>query len=328
MLNRRRLWARRFRTDALYLDGAVGDKVGDSMALGATVVSGHSTRPLTTFRDDGVRAGLRAFRSSIQPARLDPWLDVHGSTAFADGGSPTRALLERLDRLKPYSPERDAILAELLRIDRVDPASTAHSALLVGVHSSMLRVLRTLPSRVIDRAELESMLCVAFVAALRAYDPDRRSPHVQANVEMDARRALVRDWQRAQRTQRAEAEAAARIVGASEALASGIFQAADLMEPFETTPPLELDAEDVAWTRGWLESLVHQRRIIARAADLFLRVYVERVDVRVVAAEIGMSAQAARKAAQRARTELHALLTEQRRSAIRSPGRRDDPSAT
>ena len=120
--------------------------------------------------------------------RLPPALE-----AFADEA----ALVAFLNDAPRYATSRDAVLLDLVRVERGAWARASPDVILLAFLPSVLRVLDRV--RATSRIPFEDDLADAVAAtldAIRSYDPDHRSPHVQANVELDAFNAFYRRWLR------------------------------------------------------------------------------------------------------------------------------------
>jgi hypothetical protein len=122
------------------------------------------------------------------------------------GGKGGTLLLQFLDETPPYSVERDRVLAQLLRCLRATQSQELREVVLYAFIPSIRRTARRL--RKTWRAAHSEVLADVFAAtmeAIHSYDPDRRSEHVQANVELDLLNAFHRRWNSENRTSEATA---------------------------------------------------------------------------------------------------------------------------
>lgn len=107
------------------------------------------------------------------------------------------ALVAFLSSAPRYDRARDAVLADLIRAARARWSDDVRDVLLLAFLPSIRRVLNRV--RETSKGAFEDDLADALTITLevvRAYDPDRHSPHVQANVELRAFNVFYRQWQR------------------------------------------------------------------------------------------------------------------------------------
>ena len=151
----------------------------------------------------------RSLRRTITHPRFDALLRADGGryealAAFATGAG----LAAFLDQTPLYSPERDAVLADLLRWSRAFGDGPPRDAAMYAVMPAVVWVARQVAPSTTEPFEtvLGDVLRLATLEVAR-YDPDPRSPHVMAclrmNIRRDATRALVREQRRTARTRAA-----------------------------------------------------------------------------------------------------------------------------
>lgn len=215
------------------------------------------------------------------------------------------ALVAALEAARPYGDARDALLAALLRLRRAGVVA-ARDAALYALHDHALRRFLGLTPARMEHGERVAEVLHALTASLDAFDPDRRSPHVQAGVEQDTRHRLWRARSLAQRSHRAERAAETRVAHAAHELAAGTYDLAVLLEPHDPRTNGDRRDGDAPGADVVFDHLVARRVFTPRDAALLLRVHVRREPLRAVAVELGLRAEAARKALLRARRRLRA----------------------
>lgn len=214
------------------------------------------------------------------------------------------ALLAALDDERPYGEARDALLAALLRLHRASGLVAARDAALYALHGSALRrFLRLTPARMEPHERVAEVLH-ALTASLDAFDPARRSPHVQAGVEQDVRHRLWLARRDARRSHQTERAAEARVAHAAFDLCAGTYALADLIERSTARPAAERPDGEAPGAEGLFARLVARRALLPRDAALLLRVHVRREPIADAAAALGLRFEAARKALLRARRRL------------------------
>lgn len=241
-------------------------------------------------------------------ASAQPSTDPPALVGTAD--HPT--LLARLDATRPYSAERDALLGALLRQHQERRDGAALGALLYALHEGASKRGRRLTTAPCETDEARAQILCALVESLVAFDLERRSRHVQANVELDTLKRLRLALVATRRRQRAENTTALVADAASDGLASETYTLADLLEPAEVEAS-GLDDDDRAAARVLLQVLVMEG--LLRTGEALLVVRVDALGHRIVdvGRDLGMAAATARKTLERARSSLR-----RERSALRS----------
>lgn len=248
-----------------------------------------------------------ALRKELARGTLDAVLARHVADVPTLADVPdAQALVTRLDVARPYSEERDALLADLLRLHRASNDGAALGALVYATHAGVLRRGLRLTRARDEPHEGHAEVLLTLIEHLGAYDPDRRSPHVQAGIERDVLRELGRARRAEQRQKAARLAVAGVAHHAANDLLSGTHSLTNLLAPHNPGAPPANDTEplDVAVVDALLERLVARRLLSARDALLFGRVELLNRRVPDVAGELGMTHAAARKALERARNSL------------------------
>jgi hypothetical protein len=243
-------------------------------------------------------------RQALTRGPLDAALSATRDGLQLSGIRDVPALLAALDNERPYGEARDALLAALLRLHRASGLVAARDAALYALQGSVLRrFLRLTPARLEPHERVAEVLH-ALTASLDAFDPERRSPHVQAGVEQDVRHRLWRTRRDARRSHQTERAAEARVAHAAFELCAGTYAIADLIERAAARPAAEHPDSDAPGAEGLFARLVAQRALLPRDAALLLRVHVRREPIANAAAALGLRLEAARKALLRARRRL------------------------
>lgn len=219
-----------------------------------------------------------------------------------------QTLLARLDAERSYSATRDALLADLLRLHRRCRDGATLSALLYALHLGVVRRWGRLARRGVDPQEGAAALLAALITSLDSFDPDARTPHVQAGVELSVRNHLRRTRREERRRREAHARIARIVESARADLDAGIHRFEALIErpevraandPACASPSLDRDAS------RHVESLLVSRAILRpRDASLVCLVDVHDLTVAEAASSLGMRFEGARKALLRARRRL------------------------
>ncbi len=229
----------------------------------------------------------------------------HDLTALA-AANDTTAVLARLDDAPPYTPTRDGLLADLLRLHRRCGDGAVIAALLYALRGSALRLSVRLDRAMRDPAEREAEVLHALTLAANDYDPERRSPHIQASIERDAWNQLWRVWQ-ADCRRRANHARACEVVGhAATGLALGDYTLDDLLGPREPSARLDLDAEELVVAVDRLRGLVAHDVLDERDVVLLVRTRLGGEALASVAADLGLRVETVKKALYRARQNLRA----------------------
>ncbi len=250
-----------------------------------------------------------ALLRAAQQAPFDVLLARHGAglTTLAEVADvPT--LLVRLDAARPYSAERDALLADLLRLHRRSRDGAALSALLYALHAGVVGRCWRLATKGRELREGAAELFAALVTCLDAFDPDARTPHVQAGVGWAVENRLRRQ-RKAERRQRKALERVVRIAESAGADLDAGVHGLDLVIELRNARPandrhIELDAADMEAARALEARLVEQGLLRPRDAALVCLVDVHGRPVAEAASSLGLHLEAARKALQRARRHL------------------------
>ena len=140
----------------------------------------------------------RELRSLIATSEFDAELSTEGQTydtlAQFDSGL---ALVCFLDHAERYSPKRDAVVADLMRLRRATASPRVLNAVLYAVLPGLCRAFRRAQStawrRDADaRQELWAEVVDAAYQRVLAFVPDARSCHVLAGVQRDVFNAIDR----------------------------------------------------------------------------------------------------------------------------------------
>ena len=255
-------------------------------------------------RFDPVSAALRR---ELARGAFGAALARHGPDLVALGAAnDTTGVLARLDGAPPYAPARDGLLADLLRLHRRCRDGAVIAALLYALRGSAFRLSVRLDRAMRDPAEREAEVLHALTLAANDYDPDRRSPHIQAGIERDAWHQLWRVW-RADRRRRANHARACEVAGhAAGGLALGGYTLDDLLGPREPSARPDLAAEEVAFAADRLLVLVEHGILEARDVVLLVRTRLGGEALAAVAADLGLRVETVKKALYRARQNLRA----------------------
>ena len=215
-------------------------------------------------------------------------------------------LVARLDRLPPFEAERDAILADLLRLWRRVPGGGALTALVYALHGGVLRRFLRFTDASDDPRDQMAAVLYALVERLEVFDPDARAKKVQDRIEDKVRRRLVRALKADRRRQRVHATVVDLAAHAQSQLATGELALSELIERRGRRPKREPDPVDDDAVDSLQAQLVARDLLRPREAELVCRVEVQGQPIADVARDLDMSVAAARKALQRARASLRA----------------------
>lgn len=228
-----------------------------------------STIPYTCGRHTlaPIAAALRSELDDplVSPIPVPP-NDYPALRPFADTGM----LLDALDAEPLYGAERNLVLADLLRLAR-EPAAAAWArrAALYGVLPGIPRVLKRL-RRSAPAYEPDDVFAEVLAKALdliAAYDPERRSPNIQASLEHGVCCAVFRRRIRRYREIGAEIELATHFAHDPDAPSASVT-------PFPSTASssaaLEIDMDDVTVGRRMLDPFVAAGQLQAPDADLIV----------------------------------------------------------
>lgn len=177
-------------------------------------------------------------------------------------------LVEYLDTTSLYARERDDVFADLFRLTRNASATAwASRAVLYAFLPGMPHVIRRL-RRCAGWVDLDEVVAEALsvtVEILSAFDPDGRSPHIQATLEHVVCRTIFRRRLRRYREMAAESELATFVEhddGAKFAVTM----------PFPPTAPndrdRQLDDDEIALGERMLGEFVSAGRLHAEDANL------------------------------------------------------------
>lgn len=100
-----------------------------------------------------------------------------------------------------HSPERDRVVADLLLAARAMTDPNLSSILLYAFVPVIRRVVGRI--RLTSNESLDEIIADVLAVAvekIHRYDPDRRSIHIQANIELDIFNAFYRRWEAEKRT--------------------------------------------------------------------------------------------------------------------------------
>lgn len=246
-----------------------------------------------------------SLRSACDTGALDATLTRHRAEFAALRDVPdTPALLARLDAAVRYSPERDALLADLLRLHRRDRDGAALAVLLCALYAAAavhhLRLTAAgggMQERVIEVLDV-------LVECIDAYDPDRHSAKVQASIELNVHQKLSRA-RKAEGHNRAALKTLTQVVElASEELEAGTYALADLLGPRETARVGANDNDVQEGAEEVLRKLAQASVLRPREVELIRRVDVRGERIDEVAQVLGLKLAAAKKALHRARRSL------------------------
>lgn len=296
------------------------DEAGPPPSSPATTGTGAVTRGSVPARrgaglpraaTGGLPPDLRpALRSAVNAAHLEALVAAYGSDLTSLAAVTPEALLAGLDAAPLYSPGRDALLADLLRLYHRchdgAPLALLYDALLPGLARVTRRVGRG------PEGDEESRATVLYAAALAidAFVPERRSAHVQAGLEMDIYHRVWQAWRDDARRRRAHT-AGAQVWAQLRPEHSDAWSLDELLGVSEPAAPRAetFDTEERDAALRLLESAVARGVLCARDVSLLLGARVDGRRIASVAAELGMSAEAAKKAIQRASRALRAAWT-------------------
>lgn len=197
---------------------------------------------------------------------------------------------------------------DLLRLHRRCRDGATLSALLYALHLGVVRRWGRLARRSVDPQEGAAELLAALITSLDSFDPDARTPHVQAGVELNVRNHL----RRTRREERRRREAHTRIARIAESaradLDAGVHRFEALIERPEVRAANDLACASPSLDRDAsrdVESLLVARAILRpRDASLVCLVDVHDLTVAEAASSLGMRFECARKALLRARRRL------------------------
>ncbi len=248
-----------------------------------------------------------ALRRDLARGALDATLARHGHGLMSLATvRDTQALLALLDTARPYSSARDGLLADLLRLYGRGHDGGVLAVLLHALLGSMVRLRVRLARVTPDRRECDAAILHAVVVSVEGFDPDRRSPHVQASLERDAYHRLWLAWRADRRRRAAHVHACVVAAHATEGIAVGDYDLDDLLGPREPPPRRDFDPEEVATATEWLRGLVTARVLRERDVVLLRRTQLQGETLATVAHDLGLHVEAAKKALQRARRSLRA----------------------
>lgn len=243
--------------------------------------------------------------------------------ALSRGAHASRACVPRwfaeLDATSPRSAERDALVADWLRAYRRDGDALALTAALCAI----IPLLEVLFARAVrgrrgrrDESELREALWYAAIERLCVFDPDTRSPCVHHGIELDIWNHLCAMWRRESRARAVLGWTAAVVLTSRDLLACGEVNLSDFLErpaPDDVATRARFDSDEVEHAREYLDALGAAGVVSTRDAALLLGVRVRQCPLRDVAAALGISEAAARKAVQRAAAAVRVHLARTRR---------------
>lgn len=179
------------------------------------------------------------------------------------------ALTEYLDAASLYGSERNAVVRDLLRYARILNSPWARRAslyaFLPGVRQVLKRLRRSGPF--FEPEEVMAEVLAAAMELLAKYDPDTRSPHVQAAIEHGVCCTVFRRRIHRSREYGAETEL-------SELAHHDPDSESALVTPFPDSKPSEADWEideaDVAHARALMSIFIEAGRLSDEEAQLLI----------------------------------------------------------
>lgn len=225
----------------------------------------------------------------------------------------------RIEAAPLYSLERDALLADLVRLFQRTRDGAPLALLYEALWPTIVRTMQRLGRDDEPHGESCAVVLLATAEAIDAFDPDRRSVHVQAGLERDIHH---RGW-RARRDEHRRRQAHAQCAFVWGSAAPGELAAWSIDDLLgvagrNTTERFDEEERKAAWHT--LKGFVRDGLLKPREAALLFGARVEGRRLVEVAEELGMGVEAAKKATQRAARSLQRRL----RALQRGPERDEE----
>jgi DNA-directed RNA polymerase specialized sigma subunit len=217
------------------------------------------------------------------------------------------------DTARAYKAERDAALSDLVRLFRSRESRAVSElvtyAFLPCIKRVACRLRRVTPT---EPSELLSEAVVTVLETIRAYDPDRRSPHVQANVEITAYNVFFRKWQGEQRAASARESLASALAIQVDAASEG----GEDDEPVCSFPCVPgttdaaLDVDDLQLGQRFLAAVVNRGLLSDRDAAIVDGFFLRNQSSAEVGARLGVDRRTVTRHAKQAKARIRAVFTE------------------
>ena len=249
-----------------------------------------------------IAADIRRNLFETPPIEVDP-----GAYPTLARFPSAAALTEYLDSAPLYGGERNAVVRDLLRYARnFDSAWARRAALyafLPGVRQVLKRLRRSGPF--FEPEEVMAEVLAAAMELLAKYDPDTRSPHVQAALEHGVCCTVFRRRIHRSREYGAETEL-------SELAHHDPDSETALVTPFPDSKPSaadwEIDDTDVAHARALMSVFIDDGRLSDEEAQLLIEARVRGKTTVELSANLGVDRRTVARRVDRALARVGADL--------------------